>query len=105
MSRPIQDRQDVGMLQLRRERDLPTKAFGAQRLGELRMQHFERNRASVLQVLREIDSCHPAAANLAIDRVLRRESLSQSVEQIALGHNSSCSSRGQQEDMGRSGKG
>ena len=57
------------MVEPRRELDLAKKAIGAERGSEIGMKNLERDDAIVLAVLREIDRRHPAAAELAIDRV------------------------------------
>ena len=61
--------QDVRMLQLRRCRDLAAKALGAQRCGEVGIEHLERNAPLMLRIPCEVDGGHPAAAKLALDRV------------------------------------
>ena len=49
--------------------DLTQKALGAERASELRVQHLERDRAVVLEVVREVDRGHPAAAELALEAI------------------------------------
>ena len=46
-----------------------SKPLGAEDAGELRMEHLERDRPIVPEVLREIDRGHPAPAQLALDPV------------------------------------
>ena len=53
--------------------DLAQETLGAQRRGELRVQHFEGHWAAVLEILRQIDRGHPAAAELTLDRVMVRQ--------------------------------
>ena len=55
------------------ELDLAAEALGAERRGEIGVQHLERDRTVVLRVLREVDRGHPAAPELALDRVARAE--------------------------------
>ena len=62
------------MVELGTDTDLFEKPLGALRGGELGAQHLERDVAIVLQVPGEIDSGHPARAELARDRVAARES-------------------------------
>ena len=48
--------------------DLAQKALGAERGGELGLEHLERDRAAVLEVAGEVDRGHAAAAELALER-------------------------------------
>src|SRR5437870_10932172 len=57
------------MLQPRRELDFPFKPLGTERGGELGVEHFERDRAIVLQVVGEEHGRHPATAELTLDAV------------------------------------
>ena len=57
------------MLKIRSGRDLLHKALGAQDGGEFRPQHFYRDFAVVLEIVREIDRSHPAAAEFPLDGV------------------------------------
>ena len=65
----VQQRQDVGMVQLCRDRDLAQKPLRPQRRSEFRPQHLERHLAVVLQVLGEVDGGHAAGADLALDAI------------------------------------
>src|SRR2546425_7508896 len=49
--------------------DLAEKPLPPEGGGELRRQHLDRHRATVVQVLREVDRRHPATAEFALDRV------------------------------------
>ena len=55
------------MLQARGEPDLALEALGAERRGEVGMQHLERNGALVLNVAGQIHRGHAAAPDLAFD--------------------------------------
>ena len=55
------------------ELDLAQEALGAERIGELGVEHLERDRAVVPEVLREPDRGHAAAAELALERVTVRQ--------------------------------
>jgi len=55
------------MVQARGETDLAKETIGAESGSELRVKDFHRNRASVPEILGEIDRCHPAAAKLPLD--------------------------------------
>ena len=57
------------MLQPGGEPDLAQEPLGAERGGELGVQHLERDLAVVLEVVREVDRGHAAAAELALERV------------------------------------
>src|SRR5512146_3009569 len=61
------------MLQPSGEFDLPMKSVGAERGCQIRMEHLQRHRAIVLQVVGEVDRGHPAATQLALDAVPLRE--------------------------------
>ncbi|MBX6331397.1 MAG: hypothetical protein IRY91_06100 [Gemmatimonadaceae bacterium] len=65
----VVDGEDVRVLQPRGEPDLPLEAGGAERLGDLGVEHLERDRAVVLAVAGEIDRGHSPAAELALERV------------------------------------
>ena len=57
------------MLEPGGELDLAEEALGAERGGELGMEHLERDRAVVPEVLGQVDGGHAAAAELALDAV------------------------------------
>ena len=65
----VEERQDVGMLQLGGGPDLGEEALGAELGGEIGMQQLDRHLAVVLEVVREIDRGHAARAELALDAV------------------------------------
>src|SRR4029078_8628630 len=65
----VEERQQIGMLQLRRDLDLAQEPLGAEHYAELRLQHLQRDFAVVLQVMREIDGRHAALAEHAFDAV------------------------------------
>ena len=62
------------MLEAGGEADLPLEPLGAERGGELRQQHLERDRAVVLEVAREVDHRHAPAPELALEGVAVGES-------------------------------
>ena len=64
------------MLQPGGELDLAQEALRAERGGELGVEHLERDRAVVLEVVGEIDGGHAAAAELALERVTVRQRVS-----------------------------
>src|SRR5207244_3648793 len=53
--------------------DLAQEAIDAEARGELGMEHLDRNRSLVLQVDRQKNCRHPAAADRAVDGVAIRE--------------------------------
>ncbi len=57
------------MLQSRGHADLALEPLRTEHLPQLRMQDLEGDGAIVLQVVREIDSGHPPAPELALERV------------------------------------
>ena len=69
----VEQRQDVRMLEPRRDVDLAGEAVGAERGGELGPEDLHRHLALVLQVLGEEDGGHAALAELALDAVGRAE--------------------------------
>ena len=69
----IDERQDVGVLELRREPDLAQEPLGAEEGGKFRAEHLDCDQAVVLQIASEIDRGHPAATEFALDRVAARK--------------------------------
>ena len=57
------------VLQLGGGADLPEEALGPQGGRQLGMQHLEGDQPVMLKVVREVDRGHPAAPELALDRV------------------------------------
>ena len=53
--------------------DLALEPLGAERGGELGVEHLERDRAVVLEVARQEDRRHPAAAELPLEGVVGAE--------------------------------
>lgn len=74
-------RNDVGVLQTGGELDLTEKTVGAERLGELGMEHLECHRAVVAKVVGQVHHSHPASAELAVDAVVLRECRLQTSQQ------------------------
>jgi hypothetical protein len=72
------------MLQLRRDPDLTLEALRAERRGEVGVQHLDRNRPVVLEILSEVDGGHAAAAELAPEHVAIRDRGLEAVHHIAL---------------------
>ena len=68
-----QQRDDVRLLQRRREPDLAREPLGAQSLGQLRRQHLDDHVAPERVSSRDEHARHAAAAELALERVGRAE--------------------------------
>ena len=66
------------MLQPGGEADLALEALGPERGGQLGVEHLERHRPVVPEVLGEIDRGHAAAPELALERVAVGQALAQS---------------------------
>ena len=69
--------EDVRVLQPGGQLDLAQEPLGAERGGELGVEHLERDRAVVPEVLGEVDRRHAAAPELALERVAVGEGLAQ----------------------------
>ena len=80
----VEHRQDVGMLEPRDELDLALEPLRAQGIGQLRMEHFERDRPVVAQVPGEVDRGHAPAAELPLDPVSIRQAGLEILVQVCL---------------------
>ena len=69
----IDERNDVGMGQLRGDADFTKEPFGPESRGDLRAQNLDGHLATVLLLVGEIDGRHAATAQLALDRITVRE--------------------------------
>ena len=65
----VQHGEDVRVLQPGGEADLALEALRPQRGGQLGVEHLERHRPVVPEVVGEVDDGHAPAAELALDRV------------------------------------
>jgi hypothetical protein len=65
----VVQRQDRGVLQLRRQLDLAQESIGAEGGREVGAQHLDRHLPVVLEVLREIHRPHAAASQLPLQAV------------------------------------
>ena len=63
------EREDVWVTEPGGDRDLAGEPFAADNGRELRPEHLQGDRTAVPEVVREVDCGHPAAAELALDRV------------------------------------
>jgi hypothetical protein len=57
------------MLEAGGDLDLPHKALGAERMGQLLVQDLEGDWPIVPEIVRQVDRSHAALAELALDRV------------------------------------
>ena len=71
------------MLQPGGEPDLALEALGAERRGQLGMEHLERDRTVVPEVAGEIDRGHAAAAELALEHVAGGQRCLELLPQVA----------------------
>src|SRR5438309_1812260 len=69
----VDERQDVGMGEARRDLDLPQEPLGADRSREVAPEHLDRDFAVVLLVLREVNGRHAAPTELAVNGIAVRE--------------------------------
>ena len=81
----IEQRQQVGMLEPRRDPDLPQEALGAELRAEAGLQHLEGDGAVVAEVAGAVDHRHAAVAELPLDRVAGFEGGLQALQQIEHG--------------------
>src|SRR6476620_1384247 len=71
----IEERQDVRMLELCSHLDFGKETLCTKRSAQVGVQHLDRDVAPVLQVVRQVDSRHPAGAKLALDAIAVAEGL------------------------------
>jgi hypothetical protein len=69
----VEQRQEIRVLQIRRDANLAEKALNAEHGAEVRIQNLERDAAIVPEVAREIDGRHAAGADLALDGIASAE--------------------------------
>jgi hypothetical protein len=65
----VVQRQNVWVLQRRRDLDLPQEPIPTKHGGDLRLHHLDRDLSVVLEVLGKIHDGHPTSAKLALDGV------------------------------------
>ena len=75
----------MGVLEPGGEPDLPLEALRAERGRQLGMEHLERHRAVVLQVLRQEHGGHPAPAQLALEQVAARQPVLEACAEVGHG--------------------
>jgi hypothetical protein len=69
----VEQRENVGVMEVGRELDLLQEPLGAEGGGELRVENLEGDFAVVPQVAGEIDSRHPTGADLTFDFVALKQ--------------------------------
>lgn len=67
------------MMELGGDLDFAQEAIGANRLGKLGTHHLDGDVAMMAQVFGQIDRCHTATTELALDAVTVREQGAQSI--------------------------
>ena len=67
----VEQREDVGVTQTRRDRDFLQEAFGANGPADIRIDDFHRDAAVVLEIFGQVHRGHAAAAQLAFDAIAR----------------------------------
>ena len=72
----------MGVREAGRDLDLTEKPLRTQGSRDFGLQDLDGDSAMVLQVLGEIDGCHPTAAEFALDRVALSEGTLQAGEQV-----------------------
>jgi len=72
----------VGVLEPRGEPDLPLKPLGAERRGEVGVEHLERDVAVVLEVAGEVDGGHSAPAEHALQQVSVAERIGERIGDV-----------------------
>src|SRR5215210_4332557 len=75
----VEERQDVGMLEVRRRLDLGQEPLGADHGGQLWAQHLEGHPPVMPQVLSQVDDRHAALAQLALEHVTLAQGRSDAV--------------------------
>ena len=75
-------REDLRVLQLRRDADLSLEALSADGRRGVRMEHLHGDRAVVSQILGEVHGRHAAPAELALERVAVRESCAKALRDV-----------------------
>ena len=94
------------MIQARGELDLAQESLRTERRGDVGMKHLERDESFMFRILRQIHSCHSAAAKLAVDGVCIRHCPAKTLERQGCVHHMALaivSNRGMPRSASRSG--
>jgi hypothetical protein len=78
--------QDMGMLEVGSDGDLAEESLGTKRSREIGSQDLHRHLAVVARIFREVDRCHPARAELALDAVTISEGLGKALQKFCHGN-------------------
>ena len=78
----IVERQDVGMVETRGDLNLAEKPDRSYLRGDVGAEDLDGNRALVLEVMGEVDPCHPTLAQLPLESVAGSESRLETVERV-----------------------
>ena len=81
----VEQWEDVGVLEVRRDVDLVEEAVRAERGAQLRSQDLHGDGAAVGEILGEVDRRHPAPAELALDAVPAGEAGSEAIHDLRQG--------------------
>ncbi len=60
--------------------DLAPETVGADRAGDLRMEHLDRHLPAMAKIFGQVDRCHPTLAQLALDPVAVRQRRDEPIE-------------------------
>ena len=91
----------MGVVEAGGDLDLAEEPLGTECRRELGVQHLDRDLPVVLQVGREIDGGHPAAAELTLDRVAPGEGRLQTGERVSRKRFGRITSYGGESDAAR----
>ena len=79
----VDEREDVRVIELRRDAHLLEEPVGADDGGEIGAEHLERDVAIVLEIAREVDGRHSSGAELATDPIASGHQLRQSAWRLS----------------------
>jgi hypothetical protein len=82
----VEERENMGMLEIRGRLDLGQEAFRANDRGQLRLQNLERDLPLVLQVIGEIDGGHATLTEFGLDAVAALEGGVQAGDRVGRVH-------------------
>jgi hypothetical protein len=86
----VEQRKDVGMLEVRRDVDLVEEPLGPDRGAQLRSQHLHGDGAVVGEIFGEVDRRHPAPTELALDAVPAGESGAEAIDDVSQEESRAC---------------
>jgi hypothetical protein len=81
----IEHGQDVGMLQLRRDPDLPDEALAAQVRGQLRAEDLQGHLGVVALIVSQVDRRHPTFADGPLNTISARDNATWTVVRLIHG--------------------